>query len=691
MKSPQLQPHRAGLWLLAGCLVLNFAFSLVGLTHSLEEVHVFRQLQTALTARSILDDGFQLAYLTPVFGPPWSVPMEFPLYQVCVAKLAAWTGLSLEPAGRLTALSFLYLSVPALWMLAGELGLPRQRRWMLPGLTLVSPVYLYYSRSFMIESCALCAATWFLLGYVRFLRTQANGWLAASVVFGIAAALAKITTWLVFLVPACLWTLWHLRQAAREGRPVARLATTGPRALAAVLPGLLVGWVWVHFSDGIKASNPFSRDLVSTTMHAFTFGTLAQRGSGDFWQRIFDHTLATALPMANVTLAVVFALLHRPDARRRGLLLLSGFAAGPLLFANLYFVHDYYFYANSVFLLGVLVLAWNEVLDLPSFPRVTRYGIVAASLAVQVWSFTHSYFNVQQKPLREPPELGGILRELTRPDDIVLVFGQDWDSSTAYYSHRRAIMVIENRTDKLDQIDEVISRVRPEQIGALVVTGRLRAYPDYVKRFTDRLGLPAAPALVSPDTLIFIRSDRLASGLGSVRSLPVKDFHFAEPPAPDDGGFPRLAATDANLADPQYTGSMDPKPIQIIFPFALSTCELDGRPFFSAHAPTDFVFELPPGAKALDAEFGILPAAYSDKNETDGVEFRVELVELTGERRQLYSSYLDPYRKPADRGMKRLHVPLPKRAGARIWVRTLPGPRNNISCDWAFWGNISLR
>jgi hypothetical protein len=691
VKPLQLPPERAGRWLLAACLAVNVAFSVVGLTHSLEEVHVFRQLQTALTARSIMDEGFQLAYPTPLFGPPWSVPMEFPVYQVCVAKLCAWTGLPLEVGGRVTALAFLYLALPALWALGAELGLSRGRRWLLPGLALLSPVYLYYSRTFMIESCALCAAIWFLLGYVRFIRTGAKRWFAAAVVAGILAALAKITTWLVFLVPACLWTVARLWRVWREDRTVARLFTAGAPALAAVLPGLLIGWAWVHFSDGVKASNPFSRDLVSTTMRGFNFGTLAQRGSGTFWQRIFDHTLSTTLPMANATLAVVFALLHTGPTRRRGLLLLSGFAAGPLLFANLYFVHDYYFYANAVFLLGVLVLAWNEILDLPSFSRAARYGIVAASLGVQVWSFAHSYFEVQRKPLREPPELGGILQQLTRPDDVLLVFGQDWDSSTAYYSHRRAIMVIENRTEKLDQIDEVIGRVRPEQIGALVVTGKLRTYPDYVKRFTERLGLPAAPALISADTLVFIRGDRLAGYRGSLRSLAVKDFHFAEPPVPDDGGFPRLRATDADLANPAYTGSMHPKPVQIIFPFALSTCELDGRRYFNAHAPTDFVFEPPPGAGALDAEFGILPSAYSDKNETDGVEFRVELVELTGERRQLHSVYLDPYRKPADRGLKHLHVPLPKRAGARVWVRTLPGPRNNIACDWAYWGNITLQ
>jgi hypothetical protein len=43
------------------------------------ENHSFRQTQTALTAWWFVRDGFSFAYLTPVGGPPWSIPFEFPL------------------------------------------------------------------------------------------------------------------------------------------------------------------------------------------------------------------------------------------------------------------------------------------------------------------------------------------------------------------------------------------------------------------------------------------------------------------------------------------------------------------------------------------------------------------------------------------------------------------------------------
>ena len=62
--------------------------------------HEFRQLQTALSTYWLRADGFRLAYPLPLFGPPWSAPLEFPLYQACVAGLSGTFHLPLEQTGR---------------------------------------------------------------------------------------------------------------------------------------------------------------------------------------------------------------------------------------------------------------------------------------------------------------------------------------------------------------------------------------------------------------------------------------------------------------------------------------------------------------------------------------------------------------------------------------------------------------
>ena len=48
---------------------------------SLLDRYEFRQIQTALSTFWIVQAGWQWDYLLPLFGPPWSVPMEFPTYQ----------------------------------------------------------------------------------------------------------------------------------------------------------------------------------------------------------------------------------------------------------------------------------------------------------------------------------------------------------------------------------------------------------------------------------------------------------------------------------------------------------------------------------------------------------------------------------------------------------------------------------
>src|SRR5579862_7514545 len=42
-------------------------------------MHAFRQTQTAITSYWMLKGSPWLAYETPVLGPPWSIPFEFPL------------------------------------------------------------------------------------------------------------------------------------------------------------------------------------------------------------------------------------------------------------------------------------------------------------------------------------------------------------------------------------------------------------------------------------------------------------------------------------------------------------------------------------------------------------------------------------------------------------------------------------
>ena len=114
--------------------------------------------------------GFKLDYETPLFGPPWSVPMEFPVYQWITATTSRTLGTSLEGTARGVSLFFFLATMPAVYGLAGFFRLAPSRRLLVVSAVLVSPTYLFYGRSFMIETTALCGAMWFLFTLTRAVR-----------------------------------------------------------------------------------------------------------------------------------------------------------------------------------------------------------------------------------------------------------------------------------------------------------------------------------------------------------------------------------------------------------------------------------------------------------------------------------------------------------------------------------------
>lgn len=678
---------RFGLWCFAACAILHLILVSQGWGNSLIQLHEGRQIQTALTAQSLQYEPWHLAYPLPVFGPPWSAPFEFPLYQTAVAWLANATGWPIEQSGRAIALAFLYLSLPAWYQLLGFYGVPRTRRWMLPALLLLSPIYLYYSRSLMIESTALCMSAWFLLAFVRGIRAPSWGWSAAAALLGSAAGLAKATTFAVFLAAAFIETICQLWPRLRPRLEIRGLAATALRALLAAVPALSVAIAWIRFTDSVKKANPFAEVLTSKNLSEFNYGTLAQRLDPVFWSKVGENILNGLLNPVNAAFVCLFGLLLLGGRRRIVLGLLVCFAAGPLLFANLYFVHDYYYYASGAFLLAALAIAWSQLLDRDEFPLWARRTTIALSLGLQVVSYAQNYLPFQLKPVRPEPELGPILAKATPDDAIILTFGQGWDPSLAYYSRRKTVMVLDAKFDKPDQIDDVLGRTVPGQIVALVATGPIRNERAFLRPYLTRLGLGSGPVLASANTHLYVakamadRFSDLAAGMSLREFAPVSA-----------GGADRESRSVMGGAVPSnLTSMMSIPPIRVNHPFGPANHIVDKRPVFDAHAPTDIVFHLPEKAKEVAVGFGIIEGAYTGDSTTDGVEFRIELVETDGKVRVLRSIFLDPANQPDDRGTQQAVIALPQGATGELWCRTLTGPLNNGAFDWAYWARIQIR
>lgn len=669
--------------ILLGAAAVHLSLVRVGWHNPLLDGHEFRQTQTALTTYWIKQEGWQMPPPLPLFGPPWAAPLEFPFYQGIVAWLSHISHRPLEGVGRLVSLGFFYLSLPAMYLLGARLNLKSGHRLLLPALALVTPVYAFYSRSFGIESSAFCFGIWFLwLADYCLHSPRVNGltWFGL-LLLGMLTALAKITTFASFLAPIAV--LMFTRVRAREYH---RLMAVG----LAIAVALGVGYAWIRYGDGIKAPNPFASFLTSSASRAWSFGDWATRTDLSYWNRLITTTSEVLLLKGNLLLVAVIGLTAPVRTRRVIVGLVFSFVASPLVFANLYLIHDYYFYAPGVLMLAALVLCWARLLEITQTRRWTGWLVLIVSLSLQGWGFHQGLFRLQQRVTFLIPPEAELLKLSTDPDEAIVVVGQDWNPIVPYYAQRKTIMMREGVATEISNLNEVLSR-SALPVGAMLIEG---GAPEDLAReslLSQALGLQTRPSLSASNQRIFL-SPRRTRELGSrLASEKLGGFVMNEIMDSDVPGISWQRFEGGEIEDQVILEPMIPRPDEIFAPFGLSGAIFEGARVFNAHAPTDIVFSPSPDATTVELEYGLNPEAYKPGNQGDGVLFRLDHWEADGTRHTLWQRHLDPLRRPEDRGTHMTKIPLPASGGGRLVARVMAGESDNIQFDWAYWRKIETR
>ena len=648
----------------------------------------FRQLQTALSTFWMRRDGWHLDYLTPLFGPPWSVPMEFPTYQMCVAAVASVTGMPLEPAGRLVSILFFAATLPAVYDLLALAELKPSRRLVALSVILSTPVYLFYARTFMIETAAVAFAAWFLCLLRRSLERPAWSLVLGTTACAVLAALTKITTFAVFCPPAAFLAARHVFARAAGGGA----AFHGRRAVAAALPvavALLAGYAWVVHGDRVKHSNPFTGFLTSTDLHAWNYGAPGLRFSADFWLHAQDTIFRFVLGEGGVALALLAATLATRAARWTAGAGLAGFLSGPLIFTNLYHVHDYYYAANALLLVGAAGILLASAWDHPRLPAASGWTALAVVLALQFQSFDRGYGTYHSRPARNPPGLGLLLRDVVPADSVVLIYGADWDPLLPYYAERRALMVPGEREDETAVLEQVLARLPPRSIAAMVTVGdKFRRRPEFLRERAARFGLSPQPFATGGDTDVYLPAEAVAPAAVRLAGRRYEAATVLVAP---------VAAPSADLQEQDVAGAgfdvASPRPVRARSKFGVSLGVVEGRTVINAHAPSELFFNPPPGATRVHAVFGLPAAAYAQPAPaaTDGIDVEILVQSADGLRRSLYRRHLDPATVAADRGPQEVEIAQPGPFAGQLVFAIGPGPAGNITNDWAYWARIEIR
>ncbi len=673
------------------CLLFNFWGVHVGWESKNLPGGEFRQAQTALAAYWIkAEHNFSPAYPTPVLGKPWSVPMEFPLYQWTVVSVSEITHWSLTKAGRAVSIACFYLTLPAVFLLLGRWRVATTHRWLVLAVVVTCPFYIFYARAFLIETMALMFSVWFWVAFERAVAERSRAWLAVAVLAGTGAGLVKVTTFILYLLPAGWWAvarLWRTRKTTWK-------TDLAWMAAAVAVPFAATLW-WLHFSDATKALNPLAVFLISSNLQGFNLGTEETRWSGQMWAMKW-RTIREELSWLPVLVGGGLMAVIAGRARwREWLGCLAGFGSVLVIFPMLYALHPYYFVASSLLLLLALGLALVALAE----SGVSRWVVVLAVALVlggQAWRYTDRYYPDQSAISQGGTGLSSALRTLTNPDDVIVVLGQDWNSMLPYYAQRRALMFRDETARDADKVERALAALEGHKLGALVIVGQ----PDGRQWLIDRAsmrGLAREPLLVWRDVQVYLpvaRHDEL------LNALLENDFHeialapgVALPKAGISGKWCEMAALYRWQRKPFQ--AMQPVPVRFYSSFGPSLDGSSGQPMYGAHPVTRLVFPLPAGAHTLRSSLQMPTEAYRldlpDSGTTDGVEVSLFAVGANGEKRLLATRLFDPRHNREDRGTLRplefaFMLPVP----GEVELFFGPGPAGKDTRDWIQLGPLKI-
>lgn len=254
-------PHQVGLTALTVfTAIIALVLSIHYADQPILEFHGFRQIQTAMTSYWIMREGWQLDYQTPVAGYPWSIPFEFPIYQSIVALVAYVGNFPLDPTGRFVSLAFLFACVLPAFNIARRLRLPPEAPWVFSALLWSSPIYLFWGRTFMIETAAIFF-TFAAIPPVLDLFEEHPRWRSVLLfMFWITLGLLqKITTALpVIIVMSLLTAVSHVRTFGVRLPAWQKII----QVLIAFAVPVIISGLWSSYTDAVRQQNILGMGLL---------------------------------------------------------------------------------------------------------------------------------------------------------------------------------------------------------------------------------------------------------------------------------------------------------------------------------------------------------------------------------------------------------------------------------------------
>jgi len=437
--------------LLAALLIHAITVFRTGWEHPVTELQSLRQSLTATNTYWLKQGRPFFSCETPVFGHPWSIPLEFPIYQLLVAQTSTLFNQHLDQSGRLINIMFYLLTFIPLFLILKNLGISFEGRLITLCLFLASPLYLYWSRTFMIESTALFFSTLYLSLVLSYTKSKKYLYIITASIIGTIGILTKATTFVLFFIPAgyFMWLDWKKNEGLSFDWRVIRKKTLLFFFLV-IIPVVSV-LLWINHSDTLKSEGDYTIWL-SSDLARWSSGTFSQRFSPFTWKVITTRALYDilgpnkhlALPFWIVMFLIFFLYFKQIKNKMTLFIFIIAYFSAFFLLTNAHVIHSYYQYANTIFFIIAVGLFLHALLSIKK-KKLPEY-LAVLLVVVFITSGIYGYYNRYSKFHKKMPfhskqilKISKFIKKVTKPDEVIAIHSTWNHIEISYYSQRRSV------------------------------------------------------------------------------------------------------------------------------------------------------------------------------------------------------------------------------------------------------------
>lgn len=404
--------------------------------------HSFRQTQTALYVLSYDLFGFEFIPYLPLFGYPWKVPLEFPIFQILSFFVYKLSFLNIDNSGRIVSLIFYYLSIlpiNKILKMIGEYNL-RNKFYFL---YFTSPLLLFFSSSFLIETTLMF---FMLLSTFFYIKLLINFNFKIALIFSITlsiAGLIKITCMPALMISYFIaGIIFYLNKKSLVNIFY---------ILIALIFSSFIPLLWSITASNFNSDSLMLADsefVPSSKSLSWLFGTVDSRLDINTYFVIFvKGFIFTGLILPFI--AMVFIVIRKYLDRTMNLSLNYFFALfvlipfmSVIIFFNLYYVHDYYFIALVPYMIFTFLFIFKFMKD--------QFLNVILILNFIFSFFIFSIYYLSKNEFRdfeiENLSIANYLKGKVSNDEFIIIDNNgNWNPIISYYSNSSAIYTHEKR------------------------------------------------------------------------------------------------------------------------------------------------------------------------------------------------------------------------------------------------------